>query len=84
LEGLAMENVGIFYGNLVYFTAIWSILWPFGEFHGRLVYFSRFWYVAPRKIWQPWSPLPRRNFLRELLKPPQTFKHWKLFFQNMT
>jgi hypothetical protein len=26
LEGLAMENVGIFYGNLVYFTAIWSIL----------------------------------------------------------
>jgi hypothetical protein len=36
-----MEDVGSFYGNLVYFTAIWStyftaiwyILWPFGTFH---------------------------------------------------
>jgi hypothetical protein len=50
----AMEDVGIFYGNLVYFPAIWSIC-------GHLVYFmviwyifSRFWYVIPRKIWQPW------------------------------
>jgi hypothetical protein len=29
-EGLAMEDVGIFYGHLVYFMAIWYILWPFG------------------------------------------------------
>jgi hypothetical protein len=30
LEGLAMEDVGIFYGHLVYFVAIWCILWLFG------------------------------------------------------
>jgi hypothetical protein len=27
-----MEDVGIFYGRLVYFMAIWYILWPFGIF----------------------------------------------------
>jgi hypothetical protein len=27
LEGLGIENVGIFYGNLVHFNAIWNILW---------------------------------------------------------
>jgi hypothetical protein len=26
-----MENAGIFYGHLVYFTAIWYILWPCGN-----------------------------------------------------
>jgi hypothetical protein len=30
LEGLAMEDVGIFYCHLVYFTVIWYILWLFG------------------------------------------------------
>jgi hypothetical protein len=30
VEGFGMENVGIFYDNMVYFTAIWYILWPFG------------------------------------------------------
>jgi hypothetical protein len=24
--------IGLFYGRLVYFMAIWSILWPFGIF----------------------------------------------------
>jgi hypothetical protein len=47
LEGLAMEDVDIFYGHLVYFTAIWYILWSFGKFYGYLVYFSPFWYVVP-------------------------------------
>jgi hypothetical protein len=46
LEGLAMEDVSIFYGHLAYFTAIWYILWPFGIFFP-------FWYVVQRKIWQP-------------------------------
>jgi hypothetical protein len=32
-----MEDVGVFYGHLVYFTAIWSILRPFGLFYGHLV-----------------------------------------------
>jgi hypothetical protein len=45
-----MENLGIFYDHLVYFTAIGNILWPFC---GNLVYFSPFWYFGPRKIWQP-------------------------------
>jgi hypothetical protein len=30
---------GIFYGQLVYFMAIWYILWPVGIFYGHLVYF---------------------------------------------
>jgi hypothetical protein len=40
LEGLAMENLGIFYDHLVYFTAIENISGPFGIFCGNLVYFS--------------------------------------------
>jgi hypothetical protein len=39
LEGLAMDDVGMFYGHLVYFMAIWYILWLFGIFYGYLVYF---------------------------------------------
>jgi hypothetical protein len=30
LEGLAIEDVGIFYGYLVYFTAIWYIFHRLG------------------------------------------------------
>jgi hypothetical protein len=32
-----MEDVGIFYGHLVYFTAIRSNLWTFGIICGTLV-----------------------------------------------
>jgi hypothetical protein len=42
LEGVAMEDVGIFNGNLVYFIAIWHILRLFGIFEGNSVYFTRF------------------------------------------
>jgi hypothetical protein len=45
---------------LIYFMAIWNILWPFGIFYGHLLHFvflwyilSGFWYHEPRKIWQP-------------------------------
>jgi hypothetical protein len=48
-----MENLGIFYDHLVYFTAIGNILWKFSIFCGHLVYLFPFWYVAPIKIWQP-------------------------------
>jgi hypothetical protein len=48
-----MENLGIFYDRLVYFTAIGNNLWAFGTFCGHLVYFSEFWYFVPRNIWQP-------------------------------
>jgi hypothetical protein len=49
LVGLAMENIGIFYNHLVYFTAIGNILWPFGIFCGHLVYFSPFLVFCTRK-----------------------------------
>jgi hypothetical protein len=41
-RALQFEDVGIFYGHLVNFTAFWYILWTFGIFCGNLVYFSRF------------------------------------------
>jgi hypothetical protein len=53
LEGLAMEDVGVFYGHSVYFTAIRFTLWPFGTFSGNLVYFPSFWYIVPRKSGNP-------------------------------
>jgi hypothetical protein len=34
LEGIAMEDFGIFYGPFVYFTANCYILWSFGTFCG--------------------------------------------------
>jgi hypothetical protein len=53
-----MENLGIFYDHLVYFTIFWPFglfyyFWPFGIYCGNLVYFPPFWYFVPRKIWQP-------------------------------
>jgi hypothetical protein len=36
-----MENAGIFYGHLEYFTVIWYILWPFCN--AVLI-----WYIFPR------------------------------------
>jgi hypothetical protein len=39
LEGLALGDFGVFYGHLVYFAAIWYILWPFGIFFP-------FWYIC--------------------------------------
>jgi hypothetical protein len=44
-----MENVGIFYDHLEYFTAIWYNLWLFGVSCGHLVYFFPFWYVLTGK-----------------------------------
>jgi hypothetical protein len=40
LEGLAMEDVGIFMTFL-------SILWPNGSFNGHLVHFVAIWYIFP-------------------------------------
>jgi hypothetical protein len=52
LEGLAMEDVGIFYGHLVNSQVIWYFLWPFGIFYGHLVnsqviwdIFMAIWYI---------------------------------------
>jgi hypothetical protein len=51
-----MQDVGILYGHLVYFTAIWSILyiWYISCLLGYFVQFFPFWYIVPRKIWQLW------------------------------
>jgi hypothetical protein len=43
-----MGDVGIFYDHLVYFTAVWYILWPFGIFCGHLVDFMVNWYILSR------------------------------------
>jgi hypothetical protein len=45
LEGLEMENVGIFYGHLEYFMVILYILQSFGIFCSPLVYFAVIWYI---------------------------------------
>jgi hypothetical protein len=34
LEGLAMEDGGLFYGHLVHFTVFCYILWTFGIVYG--------------------------------------------------
>jgi hypothetical protein len=43
-----MYNIGIFYGHLEYFTAIWNILRPFGIFYDHLVNSVFIWYISPR------------------------------------
>jgi hypothetical protein len=43
-EGLAIEDFGIFYCHLVYFTTIWYILWTFGTFYG-------FWCIFTVLVW---------------------------------
>jgi hypothetical protein len=53
LEGLALEDVCIFYGHLVYFGAIWYILRPFGIFYGHSVYFPRFCMLYQDKSGNP-------------------------------
>jgi hypothetical protein len=49
LDGIAMEDVGIFYGHLVNFTAIWYIVWPLGIFVGYLLYISPFLVCCSKK-----------------------------------
>jgi hypothetical protein len=48
-----MENLGIFYDHLVYFTANENSLRPFGIFCGNLVYFSRFGILDQEKSGNP-------------------------------
>jgi hypothetical protein len=40
-----MKYAGIFYGHLVYFTAIWYILGLFGVYWVYLVYYGSIWYL---------------------------------------
>jgi hypothetical protein len=49
-EGLAMENFGMFHGQLVYFRRFGILFWYFVAI---LVHYFPFWFVVQRKIWQP-------------------------------
>jgi hypothetical protein len=53
MESLGMKKVGIFYGHLKYITAIWYILWPFGNFVVSLVYFPHFGILNKEKSGNP-------------------------------
>jgi hypothetical protein len=48
-----MEDVGIFYGNLVDFPAIWHILWPFSILSLVLVHFTNFGMLYQEKSGNP-------------------------------
>jgi hypothetical protein len=48
-----MENLGIFYDHLVYFTAVGNILWPFCYFFGLSVYFPCFGILYQEKSDNP-------------------------------
>jgi hypothetical protein len=48
-----MEDVGIFYGYLVYFVAFLYMLWSFGICCCHLVYFSHFGLLYPEKSCNP-------------------------------
>jgi hypothetical protein len=74
-----MEDVGIFYVNSVYFTAICHILWPISIFSGYLIYIFLFWYFVAIKIWQPWS----RKRLKTLFRAKAVRRSTKGFIINM-
>jgi hypothetical protein len=48
-----MENIGIFYGHLKYFTAIWYILWPLGNVVVIWNIFPRFGISCQEKSGKP-------------------------------
>jgi hypothetical protein len=69
-----MEDVDLFYGHLVYFTAIWyilDILWLFWIFCGHFGYFMVIWYIFPRfgMLYKEKSGKPARGvyFLKPLV-----------------
>jgi hypothetical protein len=45
-----MEDVGIFNGHLVYFTAIWCILWTFGLFCSNLYMYPVLVYCTKKNL----------------------------------
>jgi hypothetical protein len=47
--GPGQENVGTFYGHLVYVTPIWVNFVPLRYIFWSFVIFSPFWYEIPRK-----------------------------------
>jgi hypothetical protein len=67
-----MQDIGIFYGHLVYFTTIWCILWPFGVF---LI----IWYIVSReKSGNPDSDWQKRTFAKILRRKPPPLSYFNL------
>jgi hypothetical protein len=54
-----MKHVGKFYGNSVYFTAIFYIQWPFGIFYFHFVQFVAIGYI----LWSFWCIFSRFGML---------------------
>jgi hypothetical protein len=65
-EGLGMENVGIFFGHLEYFTAIWYILWQFGIYGYHWYIFSSFGVLCQEKSCNP-AEDQRYDFVHEYI-----------------
>jgi hypothetical protein len=51
-----MENLGIFYDHLVYFTAIGNVLWPFGIFSPVLLFCTKKNLATLNQILQDFIP----------------------------
>jgi hypothetical protein len=66
LEGLAMEDVGIFYGHLVHFTIFCYILWTFGLVCKNLVYFYRFGILYEEKSGNSGQRQQQKNILSKV------------------
>jgi hypothetical protein len=49
MEGLGVENFGVFYERLVYIQV-------FGIFYGELVYFEAFWNILPVSLYCTMDP----------------------------
>jgi hypothetical protein len=64
LEGLAMEDSGIFYCHLVNFPSIWYILGHFGIFCGHFLYFHRFGILYHEKSGSPDEKTVHDKYLR--------------------
>jgi hypothetical protein len=74
-------NMGKFWRALIYFTAIWNILWPFGTACVRLVHFSGFGIVWREKSGKPGSLCRFYDLIGHLWhrKPLQRFEIPNLF-----
>jgi hypothetical protein len=67
LEGLRIENVGVFYGHLQYFTAIWNLLWPLGNVGVVWYVFASFGTLCQEKSGNPAGFPDLKLFLKHCL-----------------
>jgi hypothetical protein len=76
LEGLAMEDVAIFYVHFVFFTALWYILWPFRIIYGHLVYY----FSRSGMLYQEKSGSPELNPLHLFFRQAFNIGKVKMYF----